>query len=77
MPVHFSTAARWKRPPSAIWSNGTAGGEQVSFARSYMSRVEHGKANPSLDAIEVLADALGIEVKELFDSSKTKYQARP
>ena len=38
-----------------------------SFARSYMSRIERGGANPSLDAIESLADALGVEVKALFE----------
>lgn len=40
--------------------------DRCGFARSYMSRVERGGANPSLDAVEVLADALGIEVFKLF-----------
>jgi transcriptional regulator with XRE-family HTH domain len=31
-----------------------------------MSRIERGKANPSLDAIEVLAEALGVKVCTLF-----------
>lgn len=31
-----------------------------------MSRIERGKANPSLDAIEVLAVALQVDAKELF-----------
>ena len=31
-----------------------------------MSRIERGGANPSLDAIEVLADALGVKVAALF-----------
>jgi len=31
-----------------------------------MSRIERGKANPSLDAVEVLAVALKVEAKELF-----------
>ena len=35
-----------------------------SFARSYMSRIERGGANPSLDAIESLADALVAEVND-------------
>ena len=43
--------------------------DKCGFARSYMSRVERGLANPSLDAVEVLADALGVEVKVLFDAS--------
>jgi len=39
------------------------------FARSYMSRLERGVGNPSLDAIQTLADALGVEVVELFTMS--------
>lgn len=45
--------------------------DHCGFARSYMSRVERGAGNPSLDAIEVLATALGVEVKELFVISGT------
>jgi transcriptional regulator with XRE-family HTH domain len=36
-----------------------------------MSRIERGGANPSLDAIEVLASALGVEVAQLFCINKT------
>ena len=40
--------------------------DRCGFARSYMSRVERGAANPSLDAIDVLANALGVSVGFLF-----------
>lgn len=40
--------------------------DRCGFARSYMSRIERGKANPSLDAVQDLADALGVEVFKLF-----------
>lgn len=40
--------------------------DRCGLARSYMSRVERGTANPSLDAIEVLAIALGIQARDLF-----------
>lgn len=43
--------------------------DQCGFARSYMSRIERGGANPSLDAIETLANALGLEVRSLFEPS--------
>lgn len=46
--------------------------DRCGFARSYMSRVERGGANPSLDAVEVLANALGVEVVELFEISERK-----
>lgn len=41
--------------------------EKCGFARSYMSRVERGKANPSLDAVQTLADGLKVKVRELFE----------
>jgi transcriptional regulator with XRE-family HTH domain len=43
--------------------------ERCGFARSYMSRIETGGANPSLDAIETLALALKVPVKDLFPES--------
>ncbi len=40
--------------------------EKCGFARSYMSRMETGAANPSLDAIQTIATALRVPVRELF-----------
>ena len=40
--------------------------EKCGFARTYMSRIETGGANPSLDAIETLATALRTSPGELF-----------
>lgn len=46
--------------------------DKSGFARSYVSRVERGLANPSIDAVEVIALALGAEVPDLFvRSAKT------
>jgi transcriptional regulator with XRE-family HTH domain len=41
--------------------------DRCGFARSYMSRIERGKANPSLDAIETLAGGLKVSVRKLFE----------
>jgi transcriptional regulator with XRE-family HTH domain len=41
--------------------------EKCGFARSYMSRIERGRANPSLDAVETLAAALRVPVCDLFE----------
>ena len=41
--------------------------DRCGFARSYMSRIERGRANPSLDAIETLAAGLQAPVRDLFD----------
>lgn len=40
--------------------------DKCGFARTYMSRVETGGANPSLDAIQTLATALKMPLRELF-----------
>lgn len=52
--------------------------DTCGFARSYMSRIERGLANVSLDAVETLAVALETEVATLFafdplDSSYVPY----
>lgn len=44
--------------------------DKCGFARSYMSRVERGVANPSLDAVQIFADGLGVKVFELFVESR-------
>jgi len=41
--------------------------DRCGFARSYMSRIERGKANPSFDAIETLAGGLKVSVVTLFE----------
>jgi transcriptional regulator with XRE-family HTH domain len=40
--------------------------DNCGFARSYMSRIERGTSNLSLDGIERLVAAFGITVEELF-----------
>jgi transcriptional regulator with XRE-family HTH domain len=39
---------------------------ECGFARSYMSRIERGTSNVSLDAIERIAAGLQISIEELF-----------
>lgn len=53
--------------------------DAIGYARSYVSRIERGGANCSLDAIQVLADALKVEVHELFqpgNDGKAKAQRK-
>lgn len=40
--------------------------DRCGFARSYMSRIERGRGNPSLDAIERLAKGLKVKTSDLF-----------
>lgn len=42
-------------------------GERCGFYQTYLSRIENGHANPTLNAIEVIANALGMTVFDLFD----------
>ncbi|MBU3591858.1 helix-turn-helix transcriptional regulator [Polynucleobacter sp. 78F-HAINBA] len=41
--------------------------DKVGYSRSYMSQIERGVANITIDAVQVLADAFGIKVAKLFD----------
>jgi transcriptional regulator with XRE-family HTH domain len=43
--------------------------ERCGFFRTYLSRVETGQANPTLNAIEVIAVGLGMTVVELFTAA--------
>ena len=45
--------------------------ERCGFYQTYLSRIETGQANPSLNAIEVISNSLGITVFDLFEHIKT------
>lgn len=45
-------------------------GERCGFYQSYLSRLECGRANPTLNAMEVIANTLDMTVFELFDKVK-------
>ena len=51
-------------------------GEKCGFYQTYLSRIENGQANPSINALEVIAEALGISVFELFELTRQQVQAR-
>ena len=40
--------------------------DHCGFARTYMSRIETGGANPSLDALHTLAVGLNVDLSELL-----------
>ena len=44
--------------------------ERCGFYQTYLSRIENGHANPTINALEVIAHALGITVFDLFDRVK-------
>jgi len=45
--------------------------EQLECAESYISRIEHGKAQPTLDFIVLFAKALGVGVDYFLPQTKT------
>ena len=50
-------------------------GERCGFYQTYLSRIENGHANPTLNALEVIANALGLTVFELFERVRTTGEA--
>lgn len=42
-------------------------GERCGFYQTYLSRLERGQANPTLNAMEVIANALGLTIYELWE----------
>ena len=50
-------------------------GEKCGFYQTYLSRVENGQANPTLNAMEVIANALGLTVFELFEKVRQQSTA--
>ncbi|GAB3656340.1 helix-turn-helix domain-containing protein [Ramlibacter alkalitolerans] len=45
-------------------------GERCGFYQRYLSRLERGQANPTLNAMEVIANALGLTIYELWEKVK-------
>jgi transcriptional regulator with XRE-family HTH domain len=43
-------------------------GERCGFYQTYLSRVENGQANPTINALEVIANSFGMTIFELFDN---------
>lgn len=46
-------------------------GERCGFYQTYLSRIERGQANPTLNAMEIIAKALGLSIYELFERIQT------
>jgi len=41
--------------------------ERCGFYQTYLSRIENGQANPTLNAMEVIATGLGLTIFQFFD----------
>ena len=48
--------------------------EKCGVYQTYLSRIENGQANPTLNAMEVIAVGLGLTVFELFERVREQAQ---
>lgn len=51
--------------------------ERADLDRTYVVGVETGKRNPSLKAINMIAEGLGVELAELFQGVQSARKTRP
>lgn len=50
--------------------------EKSGLYQTYLSRIENGKANPSLNSLAVVAETLGITVFDIFEMTKSRFENR-
>ncbi|MDR0218545.1 MAG: helix-turn-helix domain-containing protein [Enterobacteriaceae bacterium] len=61
----FGQRIRYLRKESGMSQEAFA--DKCGLDRTYISGIERGVRNPTLEIVHVLADGLQIEIKELFD----------
>ncbi|MBU3638754.1 helix-turn-helix domain-containing protein [Polynucleobacter sp. AP-RePozz3-80-G7] len=49
-------------------------GERCGFYQTYLSRIENGSANPTINAIEVIAKALQLSIFDLMEVVKIRIE---
>lgn len=49
--------------------------ERCGFYQTYLSRIENGQANPTLNAMEVIATGLGLTIFQLFDQVRLRLES--
>ena len=49
-------------------------GERCGFYQTYLSRIENGTANPTINAVEVIAKALGVSIFDLLNLVKSQME---
>jgi transcriptional regulator with XRE-family HTH domain len=46
--------------------------DKCGFYQTYLSRIENGKANPTVNALEVIASGLGITIFKLWEMTQKR-----
>ena len=70
LPLRFGACVRELRAEAGYTQEEFA--ERCGFFRTYLSRIETGRANPTLNAIEVMAIALDISVSKLLQQAEMR-----
>jgi transcriptional regulator with XRE-family HTH domain len=51
-------------------------GERCGFYQTYLSRLERGQANPTLNALEVIAGAFNLSIFEFFEQVRSSGETK-
>lgn len=51
-------------------------GERCGFYQTYLSRLERGQANPTLNALEVIAGAFNLSIFEFFEQVRASGETK-
>jgi transcriptional regulator with XRE-family HTH domain len=68
--IHLGACVRELRQEAGLSQVELA--ERCGFYQTYLSRLERGIANPTLHAMEVVANTLGLTLYELFDRVRAR-----
>lgn len=71
-PLSLRFGARVRELRVAAGYTQEAFADRCGFFRTYLSRIETGRANPTLSAVEVIAVALGLKVSRLMALAEDK-----
>ena len=76
LPPRIAFALRLKELRAACGMTQEDLAERAGFFRTYVSRLETGAANPTFDALLVLAEALRVKPADLFEPPEDVVQRR-
>ena len=60
-----------------LWLSQSALAERANLSRTYMTKLETGKGNPSIKTLAALAKALGVNITELLGQAQQTEAPRP
>ena len=67
---HLGSVIRELRQEAGL--SQTVFGEKCGFYQTYLSRIENGSANPTINAVEIIAKGLNLSIFDLMDKVKSR-----